>query len=92
MSRRFYVSLASLTLFLVCVFLNGIEPQPVKRKITLSTLLPYRLHNQPVQKRSTNPTQVPPLTASASNIDSKHLDGTKTILPAGTPLRPDSGC
>ena len=39
---------------------------------------------QPVQRRSTRPTQVPPLTASVSYPDNKHLDGTNPTLGAGT--------
>ena len=84
MSRRFYVSLASLTLFLVCVSQWNRATASEEKEHTIHTL-PLRLHNQPVQRRSTSPTQVPPLAASASNPDNKHLlDGTKPTLPAGT--------
>ena len=82
MSRRFYVSLASLTSFLVCVSQWDRATASEEKEFATHTL-PLRLHNQPVQRRSTSPTQVPPLAASASNPDNKHLDGTKPALPAG---------
>ena len=82
MSRRLYVSLASLTLFLVCVSQWDRATASEEKEHTIHTL-PLRLHNQPVQRRSTSPTQAPPLAASTSNPDSKHLNGTKPTLPAG---------
>ena len=83
MSRRFYVAQASLTLFLVCVSQWDRATASEEKEHTIHTI-PLRLHNQPVQRRSTGPTQVPPLAASASNPDSKHLNGTKPTLGAGT--------
>ena len=83
MSRRFYVSLVSLTLFLVCVSQWDRATASEEKEHTIHTL-PLRLHNQPVQRRSTSSTQVPPLAASASNPDCKHLNGTKPTLGAGT--------
>ena len=83
MSRRFYVSLVSLTLLLVCVSQWDRATASEEKEHTIHTL-PLRLHNQPVQRRSTSPTQVPPLAASASNPDCKHLNGTKPTLGAGT--------
>ena len=83
MSRRFYVSLASLTLFLVCVSQWDRATASEEKEHTSHTL-PLRLHNQSVQRRSKSHAQVPPLAASASNPDNKHLDGTKSTLPAGT--------
>ena len=83
MSRRLYVSLASLTLFLVCVSQWNRATASEEKEHTIHTL-PLRLHNQPVQRRSTSPIQAPTLAASASNPDSKHLNGTKPTLPAGT--------
>ena len=82
MSRRFYVSLASWTLLLVCVSQWNRAKASEEKEHAIHTL-PLRLHNQPVQRRSTSPTQAPPLAASASNPDNKHLDGTKPTLPAG---------
>ena len=83
MSRRFYVSLVSLTLFLVCVSQWNRATASEEKEHTIHTL-PLHLHNQPVQRRSTSPTQALPLASSASNPDSKHLNGTKPTLPAGT--------
>ena len=82
MSRRFNVSLASLTLFLVCVSQWNRATASEEKEHTIHTR-PLRLHNQMVQRRSTSPTQAPPLAASASNPESKHLDETKPTLPAG---------
>ena len=83
MSRRFYVSLACLTLFLVCISQWDRATASEEKEHTIHTL-PLRLYNQPEQRRLTSPTQAPPLAASASNPDSKHLSGTKLTLPAGT--------
>ena len=82
MSRRFYVSLATLTLFLVCISQWNRATASEEKEHTIHTL-PLRLHNQPVQRRSTSPAQVPPLAASASNPDSEHLNGAKPTPPAG---------
>ena len=83
MSRRFYVSLASLTLLLVCISQWDRATASEEKEHTINTFpFPLLLHNQPVQRRSTSLTQVPPLAASASNPDNKHLDGTKPTLTA----------
>ena len=83
MSRRVYISLTSLILLLVCTSQWNRATASGEKAHTISTLY-VRLHNQPVQRRSTSPIQVPPLAASASNPDSKHLDETKPTLPTGT--------
>ena len=87
MSRRFYVPLAPLTLFLVCVSQWDRATASEEKEFATHTL-PLRLPNQsmqqPVQRRSTRPIQAPTLAASASYPDSQHLNGTKPTLGAGT--------